>query len=293
MGDVDWLASAIILVVGFFSGVLASLVGVGGAVITTPLIRFMGATPIAAVGSTVPAILPGAISGSLRYRREGYIQWRPALLCAGGGLFAAIGGAWVADVVDARALMILTAVLVLWSGGMLLRGQASAKTNRDPGSSAGVGTYGSVNSAAPGPDSAGTGSAGSHIEGSIHPSSVAPAVFLVLGVFSGFLAGLLGIGGGVVLTPGLTILGKMPVKNAVATSLTSVAVMSVSALTTHIALGHVDWRFALPLAIGIVPGVRAGAAITVGSSEQRMRTITGSLLVVIALFYLGRELAAF
>ena len=51
--------------------------------------------------------------------------------------------------------------------------------------------------------------------------------------------------------------------------------------------------FALPLAIGIVPGARAGAAITVGSSEQRMRTITGSLLVVIALFYLGRELAAF
>ena len=60
-----------------------------------------------------------------------------------------------------------------------------------------------------------------------------------LGVAAGFLAGLLGIGGGLVLTPGLTVLARLPVRVAIATSLTAVAMMSTTALATHIALGHV------------------------------------------------------
>lgn len=66
---IGWPATLVVFVFGVASGVLASLVGIGGAVVTTPLIRFLGATPISAVGSTVPAILPGALSGSLRYQR--------------------------------------------------------------------------------------------------------------------------------------------------------------------------------------------------------------------------------
>ncbi len=61
-----WAALAT-LGLGFVSGVLAGMFGIGGAVITTPSIRALGATPIHAVGSTVPAILPGSISGAYRY----------------------------------------------------------------------------------------------------------------------------------------------------------------------------------------------------------------------------------
>ena len=117
------------------------------------------------------------------------------------------------------------------------------------------------------------------------------AIYLALGALVGFLAGLLGIGGGVVLTPGLSLGLKLPMKHAIATSLVAVSMMSVTALITHIALGHVDWRFALPLAIGIVPGARVGAHLTVGSSEAQVRLVAGSLLVAIACIYLARELA--
>ena len=90
-----WVTLAV-LVAGFGSGVLAAVLGVGGAVITTPMIRALGATPIAAVGSTVPAILPGALSGSLRFHREGYIVWPVALTCGVSGMSFAVLGGWVA-----------------------------------------------------------------------------------------------------------------------------------------------------------------------------------------------------
>lgn len=261
------------LVGGFASGMLAAVLGVGGAVITTPLIRAMGATPIAAVGSTVPAILPGAVSGSLRYQREGYIVWPIAITCGASGMAFAVAGGWVADVVDARWLMVVTALLVLWSGLSLLRERRRILLATDDTDLAAAASDPPEPAALPAAPRAG------------HPGAIA------LGVIAGFLAGLLGIGGGVVLTPGLSLGLKLPMKHAIATSLVAVSMMSVTALITHIALGHVDWRFALPLAIGIVPGARVGAHLTVGSSEAQVRLVAGSLLVAIACIYLARELA--
>lgn len=271
-----WIAT---FVAGVGSGVLASVLGVGGAVITTPMIRALGATPIDAVGSTVPAILPGALSGSLRYHREGYIVWPVALRCGLSGMAFAVVGGWVADVVDARWLMVVTAVLVMWSGTSLLR---DARRNAPPVADAAE-TEEAPRSTdeAPGPVPAGGGA----VRGGV-PAMVA------LGVGAGFLAGLLGVGGGLVLTPGLMLGLRLPPKHAIATSLAAVAMMSTTAVTTHIALGHVDWSFALPLAIGIVPGARLGAGITVGSSEQRVRMVAGALLIAVATVYLVGELAA-
>lgn len=269
MPDLTAASTYLVLLAGFGSGVLAAVLGVGGAVITTPFIRFLGATPIASVGSTVPAILPGAIAGSLRYHREGYIVWPVALTCGASGVAFAALGAWVAGLVDARWLMVVTALLVLWSGASLLR------SSRRP---------------APPP---------TEVDPLCAPSSEAPrnaqrthpALLVGIGVTAGFLAGLLGIGGGLVLTPGLTLGVRLPVKRAIATSLVAVALMSVAALVTHVALGHVDWRYALPLAVGIVPGARLGAHITVGASDHTMRRVAGALLVLLALVYLARELA--
>ena len=57
-------------------------------------------------------------------------------------------------------------------------------------------------------------------------------------------------------SPGLL---KLPMKLAVGSSLVAVAIFSVPALVTHALLGHIDWRFALPLVVGVVPGAQVGA----------------------------------
>src|SRR5258708_10831988 len=74
-------------VIGVGTGVLSGMFGIGGAVVSTPAIRVLGASPLAAVGSTIPSIIPSAVSGAIRYRREG-----PAHARRGGGGVCGRGG---------------------------------------------------------------------------------------------------------------------------------------------------------------------------------------------------------
>lgn len=265
------LVTMLVLLGGFVSGVMASVLGIGGAAISTPVIRALGASAIHSVGSTVPAILPGALAGSARYSRAGLVDSRAVRIMGAVGLVFAVAGSWVADLVNARWLMVLTACLVGYSGVRLLvrQEQPSATLPSAP---------------------QGTGVSD---QGLRDQQTLAPSLLLVgLGAVAGFLAGLLGVGGGIVITPGLITLCGFGTKRAVATSLATVAIISVAALVTHITLGHIDWRFALPLAIGIVPGARVGARFTLRADEVLIARLAGSAFIFISLLYAGRELIA-
>jgi len=94
------------------------------------------------------------------------------------------------------------------------------------------------------------------------------AAFLVLGAFTGFAAGLLGIGGGMLLVPFLTMLltsqgfplGQI-IKIAIATSLTTILFTSLSSVRAHARRGAVRWDIARTLAPGIVVGSMLGAQV--------------------------------
>ena len=70
------LRDALTLLIGLVTGMLSAMFGVGGAFVSNPGVRALGADPLVAVGTTLPSILPGAISGSLRYQREQLIDWK-------------------------------------------------------------------------------------------------------------------------------------------------------------------------------------------------------------------------
>ena len=265
--------------VGVLSGILSALLGVGGAVVTTPAVRFMGATPIEAVGSTVPAILPGAISGSWRYAKEGLVEWRTALgLGAAGALFA-VGGAVLSEYVDGRVLMLLTAALMLWSGISVARGGRKGPAPTGPPAAVGVGVAEASATAAP---------ATATVLRDVPRHSV--GTIAGLGAVAGFVAGLLGVGGGIVMVPMLTGPLKFPVRAATASSLVAVAIFSLPALLTHAVLGHINWFFATALMIGVVPGAQIGASLTIRSSERTIRLAFGGFIVLMALVFAATQL---
>jgi len=270
--------------------VLSALLGVGGAVITTPAVRALGAPPIDAVGSTVPAILPGAIAGTLRYAREGLVDWRAALGLGLSGAVFAVGGALCTTLVDARLLMLATAALMLWSGLTVVRGATRAQPPAE--SISGAADDGPLDGPFDGIEASETDRAfiESPVSGTTRPPHHHLGLLGTLGAASGFVAGLLGVGGGIVMVPMLTGPLRAPMKTAVASSLVAVAIFSVPALITHAALGNIDWRYALPLMIGVVPGARVGSRITVGSSDRTIRLLFGSLILVLAVVYGGSEL---
>ena len=91
---------------------------------------------------------------------------------------------------------------------------------------------------------------------------------LLLGAFTGFLAGLLGIGGGMLMVPFVTLLlsskavpAQYVVKMAVATSLATICFTSIASVRAHHQRGAVRWDVARLLAPGIVAGSLLGAQI--------------------------------
>ena len=66
--------------------------------------------------------------------------------------------------------------------------------------------------------------------------------------------------------------------------------MSIASLVGHTIAGHIDWAYAVPLAVGVIPGARLGSKITVTVSDRASRLICGLLLMVLGSVYLVAEL---
>jgi uncharacterized protein len=115
---------------------------------------------------------------------------------------------------------------------------------------------------------------------------------VVIGLAAGGLSGLLGIGGGVLMVPLFTSWVRLSIKEALATSLACVGVLAVPGMITHAALGHIDWLFALPLCVGVIPGARLGAHLTIRSSDRTLRVMVGVILGLLALVYAAGEILA-
>jgi uncharacterized protein len=285
------------LLLGFLTGLLSALFGIGGAIVSNPGLRALGATPLVAVGTTLPSILPGAISGTLRYHREGLIDWRLVTPAAAAGLLAVVGGSLLSHAVPGQGHLLLLGIAVLlaftaWRTAFTAS-TGDPENNPDPSPSA-AGAGGSAKHSASPPragDSAG------------HPASPAGAVdspehsnphwvAAGIGLVAGLLSGLLGIGGGVIMVPAYSELLSMSLKSAIATSLVCVGVFGVPATITHAALGDVDWRLTVLLMIGVIPGARVGAALTLRTAERRLRLVVGVFLAVVALVYFVTETRA-
>lgn len=268
----EWWQIALTIAAGVVTGVLSGMFGIGGAMISNPSLRALGAGPRIAVGSTLPAIIPGAISGTLRYLREGLVLTRVVRWTAPFGIASSVAGAFAADAIpEARVLTFLIAILLAFT---------AVRVGRAPTQAVPVVAETDAEAAA-------ASRADDHAGELAQPWKLA-----VTGVLAGGLSGLLGVGGGVLMVPLFTGWLRMPLKPALATSLACVGILAIPGTISHTALGNIDWGYALPLAIGIVPGARIGAHITIGIGEQRLRVLVGTVLGVIALIYGVTELVA-
>lgn len=114
-----------------------------------------------------------------------------------------------------------------------------------------------------------------------------PGDVVLLGFVAGLLTGFLGIGGGVVMTPGLALLG-VPMHGAVATSLVGVIANGTSAAITQAIAGL--WpamlRIGAPLAAGAMVGGRLGAKLAIVTPSARLRRAFGVFLGLVGLRFL-------
>lgn len=105
---------------------------------------------------------------------------------------------------------------------------------------------------------------------------------LVAGLATGWLSALLGIGGGVILIPVMVYLLKVPIQQAVGTSLVVIIPTAVVGAWKHYNLNHVNMKIALLLALGAVVGAYIGALTTSYIPAEVIRKLFAILLLITA-----------
>ena len=80
-----------------------------------------------------------------------------------------------------------------------------------------------------------------------------------IGLLAGFLSGLFGVGGGVLIVPGLILLAHFDQKRASATSLVAIVPIAATAMVSYLIAGNVVWAVALPVAAGMIVGGSIGS----------------------------------
>ncbi len=247
------------VVIGIGTGVLSATFGVGGAVVSTPGIRSLGATPVEGIGSTLPSVLPSAIAGTLRYHHEGFVRWGVVRVVAPWGCAASVAGALatVRFPGEGHVQMIITALLVIYT---------ALTTSRSPKAS--------------------------DLDAESHTPLATWWRSALIGAGAGALSGFLGVGGGILMTPTFRRWLKLPLKDTVATSLACVGIIAIPSSITHVTQGTVNWVYALPLCLGVIPGARLGAKFAIQASDRTLRLIIGWGLGIIGFAYGAAEVLA-
>ncbi len=108
-------------------------------------------------------------------------------------------------------------------------------------------------------------------------------MLLIIGLAAGVLAGLFGIGGGVVIVPALTILARMPLQSAIGTSLGAL-LLPVGALGawSYWRSGHLDIRAAMWVALGLFLGAYGGARLAQSLGDVTLRRAFALFLAAVA-----------
>lgn len=276
--DVGPLRDVVIALIGLGSGTLSGLFGVGGGVLSQPGMRAVGIEPLVVIGSALPVIIPGALSGARRYAREQLVQWPAVVATVPVGLVFAVLGGIAGERIpgNGHLLQIATAMLLGLSAWRMARVRSPLPPDEPLAETdAPEAPQDDAVAAAPTPD-----------ERERLPRYVA------IGALAGGLSGLLGIGGGVIMVPAFVQVARMDVKRAIATSLVCVGAFAVPGTITHVLLDHVDWRVVGCLVLGAIPGARIGAALTIKAEDGRLRTAVSVFLGLTAVIYFTGEVLA-
>lgn len=262
---------------GGMVGLLSGLFGVGGGFLLTPLLMFLGISPVVAAASGSAAILAAATTGTLEHSRASTVDFKMGFTLFAGGAIGSVAGVellhWLNRFGPANSVIRVLYVVMLGTIGTLMLVESIRTWRR--------GIYMSERRFQPLPRR-------SWIEalpGAVRfPKSEIEVSFLLpvgMGVLGGVLAALMGVGGGFVMVPLMLYVLRMRMHVVVGTSLFQILFTSGLVTVLQAAQNHtVDCVLALLLATGSTAGAVVG-------TRWGRRLRADQLKVLLALIVLG------
>lgn len=238
--------------IGLVGGLLAGMFGIGGGIIMVPaFIIFAQLSPKLASGTSLAAIIPTAAVGSISYTVAGHVDWLAAAVLAVGAAAGAQIGTYLMSRISTGLLLSIFVTLQ----ATLMVSLWVVVPQREVLVTWNLGLL---------------------------------ALVLVLGTVTGILAGLLGVGGGLIVVPALIALFGESDVVAKGTSLVMMIPGAISGTIANVKRGFVDVRAAL------IAGVVAAAVTPLGALiahaiDPRLGNILLSLLILFAAVRMVRD----
>lgn len=109
-------------------------------------------------------------------------------------------------------------------------------------------------------------------------------ILIIIGLLSGLLAGIFGVGGAIIVIPALVFILGLTQHQAQGTSLAfMLPPVGILATWNYWKAGYVNWKFALVLSLTFVVGAYLGSRFSVNISDKMLRKIFGILMIAMAL----------
>ncbi|MBD2260003.1 sulfite exporter TauE/SafE family protein [Pseudanabaena sp. FACHB-2040] len=277
---------------GVLSGVLAGFLGIGGGTILVPIMVRLGITPIEAVATSSLAIVVTSITGSVQNWRMGFLDLRKVLMLGFPALVTAQLGVLLANVFPDYVLLGgfgLLLVLNVYLVGLRKqvvaqkarqeRHQVEAQTTDNP-------TPADFNGRSAGAEDAMTPADPPHERVSTGGEREMNPVLarLITGSSAGILAGLFGVGGGVIMVPLQILLLGEGIKTAVQTSLGVIVITAIAACSGHALSGNVLFQVGLILGIGGLVGVQVSTRFLPKLPDQAITFMFRALLALLSVY---------
>ena len=232
--------------IGLLAGALSGLFGVGGGTVIVPfLVMLLRFDQRLAAGTSLGAIVPTATVGVISYAVHGSVAWIPALLLAAGAVVGAQIGTWL---LPRLSLTVLRSAFV----GFL------------------VAVIVSLFLVIPSRDA------------ELVLTWLSAAALVVLGVGTGILSGLIGVGGGIIVVPALMVLFGTSDLVAKGTSLLMMIPTAVSGTIGNLRRGNVDLVAAAVVGVAACTTTALGAWAAVLIDPFVANILFAAYLVVIA-----------
>jgi len=273
-------ATGMSIVLGLFVGFVLAITGAGGAILSLPLlVFFLGIKMIDAAPISLMAIMLSAGVAAGLGLKSGIVRYKAATLLATFGVLCAPLGVYVAHQLPERALAILFSIVLLtvsWQSfqkfqmtRLLVENDYDNQSDDDE-------------------EKAEPTCAVNPATSKLFWTVSCTKRLILTGSFSGFLSGLLGVGGGFIIVPTLHSISNLETKMIVATSLAVVALVSMASALSYAGNGQILWGIALPFITATLAGMLVGRSLQSKIPSHISVLIFGILSLAIAAVMLAK-----
>ena len=239
------------LIPGVLIGAALGLLGGGGSVLTVPIFVYaLGFEPKAAIAMSLAVVGVTSALGTTGHWRAGNVNLRIALVFGGVAMLGTLLGVRLSRFVPGTAQLVIFGAVMLAAAVFMLRGRPPCQEDTGGGLASPV----------------------------VSPVKVVPGGLLV-----GVLTGMVGVGGGFLIVPALVLM-RLPLRQAVGTSLLIITGTCVVGFLGY--LGHVrlDWAAMAFVAAGTLPGIALGGYLHQFVPQSILRRGFAAFLVIMAAF---------